>query len=199
MSSFGNKYFYKIVYLTVCLLVVLGFSYGYIYTTGKIKSEQLTQIGSYEGNSSTINYNDISADAINTNEISPSAMLIQKIYYSKCGQTIEESMKVPEDIAKLSQEQFREAYKDWNIEKINPTEIIISKTVDAKCSEHYIVKVKNEKVAVYYQEPVNGVGLKELTNIPISSLSKADQENLKLGIKIESNEKLAELLEDFGS
>lgn len=197
----GNKNFFKLIYLGLCLIAVFAFTYGYIYTTSKIKSNNIaTEMGSYEGSNEVYDYNnDYVQNALTQDTISQDAVLSMKTHYKQCGHTINENIKVPQDIAALTEKQFKIAYKDWNIEKFSSDEIIISRVLQEKCPEHYIVKERNGKVAVYYQRPINGISLKELTNILVVNLSRVDQIKLKEGIIINSNEKLAELLEDFGS
>lgn len=197
-----NKYYYKIVYLSICLLIVLGFTYGYLYTVSKTKTNQIaSEIGSYEGikNIEDQLTEDNTQNTENQNFISNDAILTAVSYYKECDHTITQNSKVTEDVASLTEMQFKIEYSDWSVEKFDTNQIIISRQFEGKCPEHYILKEKNGKVAVYYQNPINGVSLKELTNIPLSNLAKVDQEKLKEGIYVESNTSLAEILEDFGS
>lgn len=196
-----KKNFNRIIFAVGILVAVIGFTFGYLYTTGKINGGQApVEIGSYEGvkvdNGSQLDgFEDVSIQP----SVSEDAIFTRKTHYLVCGHTITEDSKVTNDIANLTEMQFKIAYSDWNVEKFGGEGITISRTLNKKCQEHYIVKEKDGKVAVYYQNPVDGVSLKEMTNIHVVNLTKLDQEKLKQGIEINSAQALAELLEDYGS
>lgn len=196
---FNSKRFYKVVYFVLIFVCIGGFIFGYIYTAGKIKNSQIPyRTNSLEGTNTKISETEETQNVINQN-VSSNTNLTKKYFYTGCHHTVVQDTKAPNDMLNLSEEQFRIAYKDWNIEKFSPSQIIISKSVNGKCPYHYVVKIKDGEVAVFYQVPIAGVSLKELTNIDVSSLPKADQTRLKQGIIVNSNEELAELLEDLGS
>lgn len=192
------KTFNRIIYFVVFLLIVFGFSFGYIYTTGRNNNQAAKDYISYEDTNTLQGETDTAKNVINQDSIKD-AKFTKKTLYKVCGHTIESSSDLPKEIKDFTIEQFKNSYKDWTIEKFSPDEVIISKETNSKCPNHYIVKEKNGKVAVTYQTPVGGTSIKEITNIEISSLSKADQDRLRQGIIVNSNEKLAELLEDLGS
>ena len=197
--SFKSSRFYRIVYFSVILTCILGFTFGYIYTSSKMKNIQVPkETESYQGVNIKESENLETENVINQN-IGSDVNFIRKTYYIECQHTILQNSKAPKDILNLTEDEFKLAYKDWQVDKFSPVEIIVSKTINGKCPNHYIVKQRDRKVTVFYQEPVAGVSLKELTNIDVSSLSKTDQDRLIEGIIVDSNEKLAELLEDLGS
>lgn len=192
----------KILYIAssigVIILLVLGFVFGVIHTKSKTNEQIIvSDISSYESGNPTNNPNE-TENVISQNVVTD-AVLIQKTKYTKCNHTLIQSSQVPEDIKKLGKEQFKALYSEWNVENYTPSEIIISRSINKKCPEHYVLNIKNGKVAVYYQTPVEGVYLKELTNIEVVNLTKADQIRLNQGILIDGNQKLAEILEDLGS
>lgn len=199
LSKWDRRKFYSVVYFAAVMIAILGFAFGYLYTTGKVRNDKASEIGSYEavktGQDEMQNVQNIS----NQKPISDNAVFIRKTKYTICGHTITESGPVTKDISSMTEVQFRTAYSDWNIEKFSPDEIVISRELNEKCPEHYIVKEREGKVAVYYQNPVDGVSLKELTNIQTMNLPNEDQKRLKEGIEVNSNQALAELLENFGS
>lgn len=200
MFKRDKKSFNLLVYFTACLIVILGFTFGYLYTLGKVKDNP-AEIGSYEAVKTEQNEMQSAGiqNVLNQKIVSDDAIFVRVTRYSVCGHTIKESGTVTKDISSLTEMQFRTAYSDWNVERFSTDEIMISKEFNEKCPNHYVVKEREGKVSVYYQKPVNGATLKEMTNIPILNLSNEDQKRLKAGIEVNSNQSLAELLEDFGS
>lgn len=133
------------------------------------------------------------------NVISPGAKIIMGKRYLKCGHIIKNQINASVNVVNLNEEQLKLAYKGWSIQKFSPLEVIIYQDVNTKCPYHYILKEKDGYVAVYYQNPINGITLKEVTPILISNLRAVDQEKLKTGIRIDSQQDLAQRLEDLGS
>ncbi len=194
-----QKTFYRIVYIILSLVILFGFVFGYIYTTSRINNSQAVKdYVSHEDTNIVQNQILKSEDVINQNDIK-NAVLVKRTIYKVCGHNIDQKSMLPKEQQEFTLEQFKELYSEYNIEKFSPEEIIISKQLNLKCPNHFIVKEKDGKVAVLYQIPVGGISVKEITNIDVSNLSITDQERLRLGIIINSNEKLAEILEDFGS
>ena len=62
----------------------------------------------------------------------------------------------------------------------------------------YIVTTTNGYLAIYHSEN-NGGGLKELTTTTVCALPREEQEALKAGIRIYTEEALVRLLQDYGS
>ena len=77
--------------------------------------------------------------------------------------------------------------------------MVLRRTVEGNSHERYIVGVKNGYVAVFYEEEQNGVSLKEQTNIPVSSLDEEEQKRLAEGILVVGKDRLAQVLQDYGS
>ena len=47
-------------------------------------------------------------------------------------------LKYADVLVNKTQEDLKEKYEDWNIEKFSDTEIILSKEEEGECGEHYI-------------------------------------------------------------
>ena len=131
--------------------------------------------------------------------IQPGAVIVLEKKYTHCGHVYRKQANVPNDLVNLTQDQLKLAYKDWVIKKFSPNEIIIVQEIDSKCPNHFILKDKDGMVAVYYQNPVNDITLKEVTPILVKNLPTKDKEKLKTGIRAESKQELAQILEDLGS
>lgn len=127
------------------------------------------------------------------------AVIIMEKKYTACKHIIKKQIDAPADMAGLTEFQLKLAYKDWMVKKFTPSEIILYQEVQSKCPNHFILKEKDGFVSVYYQTPVNGITLKEVTPIPVSNLRSEDRKRLETGMNIESQEELAQALEDLGS
>jgi len=134
-----------------------------------------------------------------SNIIRPGAVLIFENKYTECGHVITSKLDIPQDMVNLTENQLKLVYKNWEIKKFSPLEIILSKKIDSKCYNHFILKEKDGFVAVYYQQPIDGISLKEVTPLLVKNLPLREMQRLKEGIKIESQEELAQTLEDLGS
>jgi len=131
--------------------------------------------------------------------IRPGAIIIIEKKYTKCGHVISSKIDVPIDMINLTESQLKLAFKNWNIVKFSPEKIIISQKIHSKCRNHFILKEKDGFVAVYYQQPIDGIALKEVTPLLAKNLPQKERSRLKDGIKIESQKELAQTLEDLGS
>ena len=64
---------------------------------------------------------------------------------------------------------------------------------------HLFVVTVLDGYIVVYNSKASGGGIKEITNTTVDSFSPEEQEQLKYGIKIYSEEGLARILQDYGS
>lgn len=145
------------------------------------------------------NIDEVESNRPEEQSIRPSTILIIEKMFTRCGHIIRNQSQTPSDLVNLTEKQLKLAYKDWIIKKFSPEKVIISQNIDSKCPNHFILKAKDGLVAVYYQTPVNDISLKEVTPILVENLRSKDKERLESGIKIESQQELAQALEDLGS
>jgi len=131
--------------------------------------------------------------------IRPGTILIMQKKYTKCRHVISTKITAPPDMVNLTEGQLRLAFKRWEITKFSPEEVIMLKKIQTKCSHHFILKEKDGFVAVYYQQPIDGIALKEVTPLLVKNLPQKEKSRLKDGIMIESPQALAQTLEDLGS
>ena len=68
---------------------------------------------------------------------------------------------------------------------------------DTECGEHYIVRNKDGKIAIYRINENNEEELYEETEIAIDYLTETDKVNIQNGIRVNGNENLNQLIEDF--
>ncbi len=135
----------------------------------------------------------------NTSEekISPNAAIILKKYYQQCGHTSSEYKTVPEELVNKTKSELEELYKDWEIQKFTDTEIILEKEENESCGEHYIVRDKEGKVAIYEIDDNQIEKEYEVTDISTDYLTETDKNNIQKGIYVNGKQNLNQLIEDF--
>ena len=188
----------------ICFTVfIIGFAYGYLFYTAddQKQEDQVYPVPGLETPKDIGQGEEIQTDIKNPEGemISPDAVLVLSRYYAVCGHTTVEETQVPKDMVNLTLEELRTAYKDWEIREFSDKRVMMLKQMPGKCPEHYILREKDGKVAIYYETPVDGIDLKEVTSIPVENLRKEDRANLTRGIKAASKRELAQVLEDLGS
>lgn len=146
-----------------------------------------------------ISTNNLNIVETNTNEIriSPNAFITFKEVYSKCGHTTEEFVEVPKEFVNLTENELKEKYKEWTVEKFTDTDIILKKEVDGSCNEHYIVKDVNGVVTVY-QVLEDGTQKEYLvTDIATEYLTDTDKISMEKGIEVNGKQNLNQLIENY--
>ena len=188
----------------ICLSVlVIGFAYGYLFYKAESQKpgDQIIPMPGWETPGQTAPGEDILAQnqSPGGEKISPDATLILSRYYVVCGHTITEETAVPADLVNRTLEELTTACRDWEVREFSNKRVMLLKRMSGKCPEHYILREKDGRVAVYYETPVSGIDLKEVTPILIEGLRNEDRERLKKGIPVASKRELAHVLEDLGS
>lgn len=191
-----------ILVITVGLITGIGFA---VYTTNKNKTEDMDIISKKElaKNLNLIQENSIdntinSVQTVNQkNNISPNAIIIKKTYYQECDHLIKKSEDIPNELINKTEEDVEEKYPDWKIESYTPTQIILYKTSNGNCGEHYFIQEHNGAIAIYTTDKYGVKTLKEDTEIQTQYLPEDDIENLRAGVEIIGYTKLVEFLEDY--
>lgn len=133
----------------------------------------------------------------NEQKVSPNAIIIAKIYYTKCGHTITSKMFADEKIVNMTESEIKEYYKDWILEAFSPNEIVVKMEAQGNCGEHYVLREEDEKIVVYKLDDEKQETLVEKTEIVTKYLPETDRINIKNGIYVNGKEALNCLLEDY--
>lgn len=145
--------------------------------------------------------NNENTDILETNsseeKISPNCLITLKKHYNKCGHTTKEYVDVSSDLVNKTKNDLQNKYEGWEIEKFSPTEISLYKEFDGECGEHYILKEDNGKIVIYRINEEGEEEIYETTEIAVDYLTEDDKENIKNGIKVNGQEELNQLIEDF--
>jgi hypothetical protein len=138
-------------------------------------------------------------DQIDGRHITRDTRLILKTKYLDCGHIVVDRTDIPDDILGFDEEQLQDYYEEWEIEEFNSEQIVLVQSIPGICTEHYLLGVQGDYLAVYGfgrdGEPV----LNEVTDIPISILRLNDQQRLRKGILLNSMEEVNRFIEEYGS
>ena len=129
-------------------------------------------------------------------KISPNCSIVFRRHYNDCGHTIEQYASVPTELVNKTEEDLQKQYEGWTIEEFSRNQIILYREFDSECGEHYVLREKDGKVAVYLR-----VGdteeLVEETDIATEFLTNTDRIELQNGIEANGRVELNQLIEDY--
>lgn len=209
---------YKLVTFCCLLFLIIGFGFGYYHDTWNDTKKEEEQLLTKQNRQLSPGQ----TQALESNHITPvteaqergaidlpaeegqeridyDTKVIFKRNYLKCSHKTVEELQAPDEMINLTRERLQENYPEWKIERFGIDEVILSTDVDEKCLKHYIVKEYNGKIGVYYQSALVENPLKQLIDINIQQLREEDREKLKQGIYVNSDQELAQIIEDFTS
>jgi len=114
----------------------------------------------------------------------PNTLIIYKTYYTKCKHFIKKYETIDVSKINLNEEEFKEKYKNWKMDKFSSEEIELSKEVEKYCGEHYKIKLEENNVIIYKVDENGKEKEYEKTNISKEYLTNEDIARLTSGIKI---------------
>ena len=189
----------------IALGIILGFLTGmYLYKINQIDYNSKEQIAKTVEDECTIlgELNDQELENLITTSIeeekaSPNCIITLKIYYNKCEHLLESKQKIEDTEVNLTEEELKERFSDWEVQKFTPTEIVLYKEVNEFCNEHYLLKEKDGYIAIFKLDENNNQTFLELTDISTQYLTEEDLEKIQEGITIYTKKELNKTLEDF--
>ena len=135
--------------------------------------------------------------SVEEEKTTPNTLIIYKTYYIKCKHYIQRYKDIDVSLVNLTEKEFKEKCKKWNIDKFSIEEIELSKEEESFCNEHYKLKLENDAIVIYIIEE-NGVETEyEHTGITTEYLTQQDILQLTTGIVIYGKENLTSTIEDY--
>ncbi len=199
----------KEFWLTICLTVlgsIATFFLAYAIFTSRILNKNIINDGETKAYAIENIVQQIKEEQIQTtevvvdmNRITSSTKLVYEYYYEGDGQVRREEETAPYFLIDMTRQDIEEKYPDWQLQSFSKSEVVMRKNIPGKMEERYIIREYDGYVAVFYEQPKDGVILKEITDTPISSLTEEEQNKLKIGITILGEEALMNALEDYES
>lgn len=130
-------------------------------------------------------------------KISPNCSLTIKNHYKDCNHTTSQYFNIPEDLVNKTEDEIKNKYTDYKIEKFSSNEIVLLKENVGECGEHYILKDKDGQIVVYSIDSNGKENEYEKTCISTEYLTDADKVNIKNGIRVNGKQELNQMIEDF--
>lgn len=129
-------------------------------------------------------------------KISPNCSIVFRRYYKECGHTIEQYFSVPTELVNKTEEDLLQQYEGWTVEEFSRNQIILYREFESECGEHYMLREKDGKVAVYLRVG-DSEEFVEDTDIAIEFLTETDRIELQNGIEANGRVELNQLIEDY--
>lgn len=196
----------KVIITMLTIIVVIGaIIVGVLIYLPDDKSRENTIVQDIAVENNTVN--DVENVTENTNNmvetnsnevrISPNAFITFKQTYKGCGHTTSEFVEVPQDFVNLTEDELKEKYSDWTVEKFTDTDIILSKEVEGSCNEHYVVRDVDGTVVVFHKLDDGTEEEYMVTDIATEYLTDTDKIEMQKGIEVNGKQNLNQLIEDY--
>jgi len=152
-------------------------------------------------------YEEVNADSsidqqinmLGIDHIIPITQLIFKTYYKSCGHTKEKAVQSSSDEVNMNEQQLKEKYSGWIVSGFSPPIVEFSRTIEAYCPNHYIIGVDNGFIAIFVYNEDGQKIMQEKTDISVNTLTPGDQQALKGGIVVDTEEQMEQTLEGFSN
>lgn len=191
---------YTIIVITVG--ITLGFLTGlYLYKINTIDTKEVKEIAQTVEDESTAIEQLSNKTVVETNKIeektSPNCIITLKVYYEKCKHLIETRKNIEEAEVNLTEEELKQKFTEWEIQKFTPNEMVLYKENNDFCNEHFLLKEKDGYIAIYKLDENDNSKSFQPTEISTDYLAEEDLERIKNGIKVYTQKELNKTLEDF--
>ncbi len=190
-----KRYIGLYIFIFSFILFLTSFGIGYYLTS--IRDGRNLAIENTE-----INGSEDLAILQEVERITPNTFIEIRIHYKKCNHTITKENEKDNNIVNMTEEEYREYlkenYPNVKLMKFSSRAIFLEEERNHLCPNHYIIGEHEGKVAVF---KIDDKGQKYLDRVfvdyPITLLKKIDQEKLKKGIVVDTEEELSDVLENF--
>lgn len=192
------KSLYKmaITFVVITCFCFVGFYMGYIFFSPEsaVNKPKLSNDVKAQNNDENIEVSNTKED-----KITPSTKMVYEYYYEQDKKTEVLEEEPPYFLLDMTRKELEENFNEWQIISFSSNKVLMRKSIKDKSTQHYIIGQYNGFVAVFYKEEINGSNLKEITDTPISTLPKEEQELLNSGIPIDGNDELLKALQSYES
>lgn len=185
--------------------IILGFLTGiYLYKINQINNDNQEEIAELiEDECTAIGELDDEGfeEFVKTNseqeKTSPNCAITLKVYHEACQHLIETRQTIEEADVNMTEEELKERFSDWEVQKFTTAEIVLYKEVAEFCNEHYLLKDEDGYITIYKLDENDNAEFFDTTEISTDYLPAEDLEQIKNGIKVYTEKELNKTLEDF--
>lgn len=186
------------VFALVLVLFVFSFGLGYfIMDRNNINGEEISK----ENNN--LGYDDPDIQIVREeNRVSPNTFIEERIHYKECGHLKTEIKLASDEIVNMTKEELIEHlnFDESNLRLISfsNVKVVLWGERNYLCKDHYVIGEENGKIAIYRIDDYGNLVLdKVFVEYPINLLIEVDQERIKEGIVVDSEDELSDILEDY--
>lgn len=196
-----NKNIKIIIFLVILVgSYFLGLSVGnYIYKT-KLNYDDFLVQNKTENNVDILSSReDIQEVSLNNNKITENTKIVYEYLY-KADDFVETFEDLPPYyLVGLERSELEEIFSDWSLISFSPQKVILQRLIEGEGEKIYFLSVYNGNIAIFSKDELNEENLIEITNKPIISLPKDEQEKIKNGIYIKGRIELMKYIQDYES
>lgn len=197
----SKKVYYSSLFFIIFLII--AFVYSYIWGLTKYKDENK------EMKYSTVDkyYENGYGNQINLGDgVSANTKVVLRTEYKKGGDYEEKTESATNKIIGKNREEIEKIYKSegYQVDSMNPSEIILVKTIDSYAPNKYVFGIKGGHLAIYRTDKNGNAYIedesKDVTPIKAEALKKMDLELLLKGAKqfeFDTREQAEAKLEDY--
>ncbi|SJZ36346.1 hypothetical protein [Garciella nitratireducens] len=192
------------------LLLVIGFTFGYNFTTILDKESQSKQIDIKNDKQNIENVrknkedgSNISVNSINEGKdiIKSNTQIIFEREYIKSEYIDKEIEKPSKDILGMNESEIKNYYHDWNIINFDSEELVLRKVIDSYSPNNYKIGVAKKDnvdyIAVYCFNKEGEEFIDYISQTPISMLSKEEQGKFIRGMIFSDINEVYRMLENY--
>lgn len=184
--------------------IILGFLTGlYLYKINRVDDIDREIVAeTIEDDCTAIaQLNDEVSNIIETSETeektSPNCIITLKVYYEVCEHLIETRKNIEEAQVNLTEDELKQKFPEWEIQKFTSNEIVLYKEVNEFCNEHFLLKEEEGYITIYKLDENNKAEFFQTTEFSIEYLAEEDLSKIRNGIKVYTEKELNKTLEDF--
>lgn len=196
---FKDKRF-KYILIFSFILFTLSFSFGYLIMDNNIKKEE-NNISTRKPIDKIDNKEDIQI-VQEENIITPNTIIEERVHYKVCDDIPTLEKKAPDELVNMTREEFVN-YLENNLPEVrmvsfSTERIVLWSEKDQLCTNHFVVGEEDGKIAIFkIDEDGERVLDKVFPEYPINLLQPIDQEKLREGIRVNNEEDLSDIIENY--
>ncbi|KPU28001.1 hypothetical protein TR13x_01240 [Caloranaerobacter sp. TR13] len=195
----------KVAFVTFAFsLLLISFIYGYNVGNKKAIKKPQKELTIKGTENNIVDYKDDSnVESVEKEEkiIGPNTVIEYINYYKKCNDTLTQIVEPEKAIINLNEEDYKKYletdHPNWQLLSFSNEKVIVKRELDRYCPNHYIISVKDNKIAIFKFNDMGEKVLVEIINKSVSTLKEIDQKRLKKGIVVDSEEEIGDIIENF--
>lgn len=185
----------------ILLLFIIGFSYGYITRVFEKRPPEETANPAEEAQNQVQNETGQTVETLReVSKTGTNSVLVFERFYIHCQHTIVDEMPMNTRYVGKTGEDLSLSFPAWELVEFTPERVVFTTNIEGYCPNHYIIKEEGGYLVVY--KPIKETGELypvEDTNIPYDWLDAELQEQVDVGLVVDTLEDVEYLMENWES